>query len=148
MVPSIAQTSSPRHTSVDHGRLSDEADMRAPALMPRHVRGCQSGSGARPRAEGTIGNTGDPWNLGVEHAEGISSTGVLKLDGVTITNHGYGANTTATGNGTGDGCGMTRSCANLMTCRQPKLDSTSSCATSYVNGSGLPGSDWNVCAAD
>lgn len=165
---------------------------------------------------GTLSNSGDPQNPEIAGGEGIRSTGVLKLDGVTITNNGYGAlarsyprhhgrliarnsvfsgngigaiadksakltdstatgnlvagvligdflyedpcpdaprtvalkNTAVTGNGTGDGCGTTRSCADLMTCRSPKLDALSSCGTSYVNGSGLPGSDWDVCAAD
>lgn len=57
-------------------------------------------------------------------------------------------NTTATGNGTGDGCGTTRSCADLVTCRKPKLDALSTCGTNRDAASGIPGSDWDVCSAD
>lgn len=56
--------------------------------------------------------------------------------------------TTVTGNGGGDGCGTTRACADLLTCGPPKLDALSTCNTSHVHGSGLPGADWDVCSAD
>jgi hypothetical protein len=165
---------------------------------------------------GSLTNSGDPQNPDIGGGEGIRSTGVLKLDGVTIANNGYGAlarsypkhhgrlearntvfsgngigavadkgakitdssatgnlvagiligdflyaepcpdspgtvklkNTIVTGNGGGDGCGMTRACADLMTCRVPKLDALSTCGTSYANESGLPGTDWDVCSGD
>jgi hypothetical protein len=56
-------------------------------------------------------------------------------------------NTAVTGNGGGAGC-TTEACADLLTCKRPNLDGLSTCGTSHVHGSGLPGADWDVCTAD
>ena len=54
-----------------------------------------------------------------------------------------------TGNGTNPGCGTTEACADVATCGvAPRLRVGASCDHSYVNGSGVPGDDWNVCSAD
>ena len=57
-------------------------------------------------------------------------------------------NTAVTGNGTDPGCGTTVACADLMTCKAPRLGPGSSCDTSYAIGSGVPGTDWDVCSSD
>jgi len=54
----------------------------------------------------------------------------------------------ASTNGTSADCGVSLECADLNTTLAPQLDATSSCGTSHVYGSGIPGSDWNVCSAD
>jgi len=54
-----------------------------------------------------------------------------------------------TGNGTDPDCGTTVACADLATCNTaPHLAGGATCDHSYVNGSGIPGSDWDVCALD
>jgi hypothetical protein len=56
---------------------------------------------------------------------------------------------TVTGNGTDPDCGTTVACADLATCgTAPHLAGGATCDHSYVNGSGIPGSDWDVCTLD
>ena len=56
---------------------------------------------------------------------------------------------TATGNGTDPGCGTTLACADVATCGSaPHLAGGATCDHSYANGSGIPGTDWDVCALD
>jgi hypothetical protein len=56
---------------------------------------------------------------------------------------------TVTGNGTDAGCGTTVVCADLATCTTaPHVAGGATCDHSYVIGSGIPGSDWDVCALD
>jgi hypothetical protein len=56
---------------------------------------------------------------------------------------------TATGNGTDPDCGTTIACADVATCgTAPHLAGMATCDHSYVRASGIPGSDWNVCALD
>ena len=57
-------------------------------------------------------------------------------------------NTAVANNDSGADCGTTASCADLMTCKRPKVGVGASCETSYVIDSGLPGDDWGVCSAD
>jgi hypothetical protein len=57
-------------------------------------------------------------------------------------------NTVATGNGTDAGCGTTVACADVLSCKSPRLLPGSSCDRSYVVDSGIPGTDWDVCASD
>ena len=57
-------------------------------------------------------------------------------------------NTPVTGNGTGLDCGTTVACADIESCRSPRLLLGSTCGTSHVLDSGLPGDDWGVCSAD
>jgi hypothetical protein len=45
-------------------------------------------------------------------------------------------------------CGVTIACPDLSTCKSPKLLGSSSCGTSHVTDSGLPGTSWGVCASD
>jgi hypothetical protein len=52
-----------------------------------------------------------------------------------------------TGNGLDPDCGVTEACGSLASCTAPRL-LTSTCDTSYVVGSGLPGDTWGVCALD
>jgi hypothetical protein len=56
--------------------------------------------------------------------------------------------TSVTGNGTDPGCGTTVACADLMTCKAPRLGPGASCDTSYAIDSGVPGNDWDVCSSD
>jgi hypothetical protein len=57
--------------------------------------------------------------------------------------------TTVTGNDNHPDCGTTKVCADLATCdKAPKVKAGSTCDHSYVNGSGNPGSDWDVCSLD
>jgi hypothetical protein len=57
--------------------------------------------------------------------------------------------TAVTGNGTGTECGTTAACADLATCgRSPQIVKASSCDTSYVLESGIPGDTLGVCTAD
>ena len=58
------------------------------------------------------------------------------------------ADTTVTGNGTSADCGTTVVCADLDTDLVPRLDPRSTCDSSHVYGSGLPGSSWGVYALD
>lgn len=56
---------------------------------------------------------------------------------------------TVTGNGTAAGCGTSVACADIATCgTAPHVAGGATCDHSYVNGSGIPGSDWDVCTAD
>jgi len=56
---------------------------------------------------------------------------------------------TVSGNGTDAGCGTTVACADLGTCgAAPLLAGGATCDHSYANGSGIPGTDWDVCALD
>jgi len=55
---------------------------------------------------------------------------------------------TVTGNGTDPSC-STNVCADIATCgTAPRVDDTSTCGHSYVNGSGNPGDSWHVCSLD
>ncbi len=56
--------------------------------------------------------------------------------------------TVATGNGTDAGCGTTVACADVASCKLPRLLPGSSCDRSHVVDSGIPGSDWGVCSGD
>lgn len=55
--------------------------------------------------------------------------------------------TDLTGNGVDLACGVTQPCASVASCDEPKLVD-SSCETSYVVGSGLPGQSWSLCSLD
>ena len=81
------------------------------------------------------GNT----TIGVHAGDGsCSRKGLATIKGGTIT-----------GNGTDPDCGTTVACADLATCgTAPHLAGGATCDHSYVNGSGIPGSDWNVCTLD
>jgi hypothetical protein len=68
--------------------------------------------------------------------------------GCTSTSPPILKNTTATGNGTDAGCGTTVACADVLSCKLPRLLPGSSCDRSYVIDSGIPGSDWDVCSSD
>jgi len=55
---------------------------------------------------------------------------------------------TLTGSGTDSGCTTTLTCGDVATATPPVLDASSSCDTSYVLASGVPGSNWSVCSLD
>jgi len=57
-------------------------------------------------------------------------------------------NTTVTGNGTDAECGVTVACADIMSREEPSISNLSSCDTSYVMSTGIPGESWGVCALD
>ena len=57
-------------------------------------------------------------------------------------------NTNVSGNGLGAACGVSRACADVAADVPPRLRGTTTCGTSYVIGSPLPGDDWGVCALD
>ena len=46
-----------------------------------------------------------------------------------------------------DGCGASMSCADVMSCKRPRLKNVA-CGTSYVIGTGIPGDDWDSCGLD
>lgn len=77
--------------------------------------------------------------IGVDVDDGsCSGKGLASIKGGTVT-----------GNGTDSDCGTTVACADLATCKTPPhLAGGATCDHSYVNGSGIPGSDWDVCALD
>jgi hypothetical protein len=52
------------------------------------------------------------------------------------------------GNGVDVSCGSTAACADLGSPVEPRLRSESSCGSSYVYDSGIPGDSWAVCADD
>jgi hypothetical protein len=54
---------------------------------------------------------------------------------------------TATGNGTDASCGVSQVCADVATIVEPTVVG-STCETSYVLDSGMPGSSWSVCSLD
>ena len=56
-------------------------------------------------------------------------------------------NSVVTGNDGGATCGVSETCADLMLCRPPRLKDVT-CDTSYLLGSGVPGSDLDLCALD
>jgi hypothetical protein len=56
--------------------------------------------------------------------------------------------TAVTGNGTLVTCGTETPCADISSTREPTLRGDSTCGTSYVSDSGLPGQSWNVCTGD
>jgi hypothetical protein len=53
-----------------------------------------------------------------------------------------------TGNRLSAECGSSRDCADLRSCRQPRLDVTSVCETSLVEPAGVVDANWGVCSAD
>jgi len=55
-----------------------------------------------------------------------------------------------TGNGTGADCGVSRACADIATCAasMPDVSADTTCDTSYVVDSGIPGSSWGICTGD
>ena len=55
---------------------------------------------------------------------------------------------TLSGNGTAAGCGSSLACADVASELAPALSDGATCQTSYVAASGIPGSNWGVCAAD
>jgi len=54
----------------------------------------------------------------------------------------------AASSGSSSRCGVDLACADLGACETPKLKGTSSCETSYMSESGIPGSSWGVCSLD
>jgi len=102
--------------------------------------------------------TGNGWGITTQHK--------IKLIDATVTDNGRGGlvtgeyrcprktvvklvRSTVTGNDTDASCGTTNVCADITGCgTAPKLDETSTCEHSYVNGSGNPGDSWHVCTLD
>ncbi len=104
----------------------------------------------------TVSNNGD---------EGVTAERKIAVYDSTVTGnaeHGLSAglsdcsksgtvklrNAIVTGNGTAPDCGVTETCADVASCRQPSVKDGSTCGTSYVPNSGFPGEDWNVCTLD
>ncbi len=58
------------------------------------------------------------------------------------------ARSSVTGSGFSPECGVSTSCADLNTAVFPRVKAASSCGTSHINGSGIPGQSWGVCALD
>jgi hypothetical protein len=56
--------------------------------------------------------------------------------------------TMLSGNGLDATCGVTQACADVGSSTEPRLDASSVCGTSYVSGSGMPGSSWGICTLD
>ncbi len=101
--------------------------------------------------------TANTYGLYADHAVKVSSTqvtgnaegGVILGDpGCAHAGRAQLKNSTVTGNAIDAECGVTEACADVMTCKPPHLTGASSCGTSYVTDSGLPGSSWNVCTSD
>jgi hypothetical protein len=65
-----------------------------------------------------------------------STNGVVKLKNADVT-----------GNGIDPACGVSERCADVASCRLPRVIG-STCGTSYMQNSGFPGDDWNVCTLD
>lgn len=58
-------------------------------------------------------------------------------------------NSVVTGSGVGDpACSVSRVCADLATCKAPRIKDGSQCETSYDLSSGVPGASWGVCNLD
>jgi hypothetical protein len=70
-------------------------------------------------------------------ADDCSTSGPLKLRNATVT-----------GNGLEPDCGVSVTCADLASCRSPKVGAGSTCGSSYVLASGFPGEDWSVCTSE
>jgi len=124
-------------------------------------------------ADSSISGGADP-NNGAIHAgkgakilggliEGVRTMGVsatrLVVKECTITGNGVAGiggsqrlrirDSTITGNGGGFAtCGVSIACADIRSDVLPKIDADSSCDTSYQEGSGIPGTNWAVCALD
>lgn len=97
--------------------------------------------------------------------QGISTQRRIKLVDTSVTSNGRSGLTageykcprkaiislvrsTVTGTGTDPSC-TTNVCADITTCgTAPRLDETSTCDHSWVNGSGNPGENWHVCTFD
>jgi len=56
-------------------------------------------------------------------------------------------NTKAIGNTLGPAC-SSGLCGDIATAREPRVDDDVQCDTSYVQGSGVPGTNWGICALD
>lgn len=81
------------------------------------------------------GNGGDGITVG---AAPCSALGRLRLVDATVSD-----------NGVNPECGVSLPCNDVSTCRvAPRLDGASTCGSSYVVGSGLPGDSWGVCSSD
>lgn len=98
-------------------------------------------------------------------SSGIFSQGTVKATNSTIIDNGengiYAAGdsecvkksgatlkgSTVTGNGTGPDCGVVQECADVATCKQPRVKTGSTCGTSLDLG-GAPGATWGICTLD
>lgn len=77
---------------------------------------------------------------------GIDTTGGLAFTNLKRTKIKV-VDSIVTGNGTDPECGTTLACADLISNTLPRLR-RSTCDTSHVIGSGLPGNSWGICALD
>lgn len=56
---------------------------------------------------------------------------------------------TVTGNSTAPECGVSRICADVVTCnKRPRVKPGSTCGTSANLGTAVPGTPWGVCTLD
>ena len=54
-----------------------------------------------------------------------------------------------TGNGTNGECDVTEPCADLAACTEPVIrDAATACDRSHVLGSGVPGTNWEICTGE
>jgi hypothetical protein len=112
-------------------------------------------------AKAVIKNSTITGNAGM----GVNADKGVQLSGSTVSNNGghgvrMGESTchrgrlvvkgsNVSGNGTAPACGVSAACADLASCSgPPRLSVGASCGTSYVLGSGIPGSAWGVCSLD
>jgi len=74
-----------------------------------------------------------------------ATSGVLATTDTTSINL---SRSTVSDSATAPGCGATEACADLETVTVPAVRAGSICGTSLVEGSGIPGTSWGVCALD
>ena len=60
----------------------------------------------------------------------------------------FAIDSTITGNGTDPSCGVAFTCADVATCKRTPILRRSTCGTSYMLDSGIPGENLGVCTLD
>ncbi len=158
---SISNNGDPLEESFGHGITSTGTlKLDGVTIADNTGHGIQVGSYPQPRGKVKARNTtvtGNRNGIVADHAAELKHSVVTgnREVGVSVGEagcHGAGRlklkdTSVLTGNGTSGDCGTTVACADLAACKEPKVK-LSTCNTSYVIDSGIPGSDWDACTAD